>query len=163
MRGSRARRARVGVADGAGRRLGRLAPIGDDAVVGAFVGDVDLGAQLVETQPLGELGGLARRRSRARSRARRAGQPDDEEIEQDLALRRQQGGVARLVRRKLFDVVGDHALQQRRRVGAGDPDDSAIAEPNRLSHHAAAPVSPLARVRDSYVGRWRRSARKTAQ
>ena len=108
-------------------------------MVGAFVGDFDLGAQLVEIQPLGELGGLAGVAVEREVGGRPGGQADDEEIEQDLALRRQQGGVARLVRRKLLDVVGDHALQQRRSLGAGYPDDPAIAEPNRLFAIAAAP------------------------
>ena len=53
-----ARIARVGIDDGVLRGVLRLAPERDDAEPGALVGDGDLGAQLVEAEPPGEIGRL---------------------------------------------------------------------------------------------------------
>ena len=89
---------------------------------------IDLGAQLVEIEPLHQ-----RRRERARAveeeaaavGGRRLGQ---DEIDDDLALRRQQRGKAGPRRRHLGDVAGDQPVEEFARVVAGNLDDAAVGK-----------------------------------
>ena len=129
----------IGIDVTARRVLRLVAPIGENAKVRALVGDCDFRAQPIEAQPLGEIGGLT---SRAIERERRAGfgrQPRDEKIEQYLALRREQRGVARLARAELFDVVGQHALKEGRRILAADAHHPPVLEEYGFLGHGSAP------------------------
>ncbi len=88
--------------------------------------DDDLGAQLVEIEPLHQ-----RRRERARAIEEKAaavggGRLRQDEIDDDLALRREQRGKAGPLRRHPVDVAGDQAVEELARVVAGDLDDAAI-------------------------------------
>ena len=92
-----------------------------------------LGAQLVEIELLDE-----RRRERARAieeeaaavLGRRLG---DDEIDDDLALRRQQRGEARLRRASPWSMsVVSSPLRKVARVGAGDLDHAAVGEKCRF-------------------------------
>ena len=69
------------------------APAATTAIGRGAVLDRHLGAQLVEAEPLGEVGRAPRRR-RGRARRPLAVGLRDDEVEQDLALRRQQRAVA---------------------------------------------------------------------
>src|SRR5262249_31764193 len=52
----------------------------------------------------------------------------EDEVEEDLALRRQQRRIERAARRQLLDIVGDEALQERARLRAGDGNDGTVVE-----------------------------------
>ena len=110
------------------RTVGCAAPVGDDAAVGALVADRDLGPQLVEADSRLARSAACAAGQSSRKAGRRAGRAQDEEVEQDLALRRQQRGVARLARRQGLDVVGQQPLQEARRVLAVDANDAAVGE-----------------------------------
>ena len=87
------------------RRL--AAPEGSDAGSALSSAIVDLGAQLIEAEPPGEFGRLApRAQSSRKTGAVGVGRADDDQVEQDLALRRQQRRVARFAGREPLDVVG---------------------------------------------------------
>ena len=69
------------------------------------------------------------------------GRAHDQHVEQDLPLRREKPGVARLALREPLDVVGQQALQKARRVFAVDLDDAAVPEQGSLVGHGGAPVA----------------------
>ena len=121
------RRARIGVNEGAGQRIGRLAPIGDDTEIGAGVADRDPGPEFIDRQALGEVGG-ERHGTIQEKGWRPAGGAQNEEIEQNLALRGQQRRVARLPRRQADNVVGQHPLQEAGRVLAFDANHAAVGK-----------------------------------
>src|SRR5205085_2324082 len=80
--------------------------------------DLDPGAQPVEHEPLDEIGLL---HCRAVDEIALAG-IDDEEVEQDLALRLEKGGISGLPVRERLDVGGQEPLQEARCIGPGDRD-----------------------------------------
>ena len=92
------------------------------------VGDRDIGAELIHRQALDEIGGLGGGNVEKIPRLR----TDDEEIEQDFALRRQQPRKARFARVQPLDFVGDEALQQFFAVGAIDANDAAVGKSRDL-------------------------------
>lgn len=106
-------------------------------MIGALVDNLDLGAQAVEAEALDEVG---RERRRAVDEERQAGvdgRLHHQEVEQDLALRRQQRGVARLAGAEALDVIGQEPLQKAVGVGARDPDHPAVGEiSGPLSHRS---------------------------
>ena len=108
-------------------------------MVGALVRNRNFRSQLVEAQPLGEIGGLRRRAVEREGRAAVGRQPHDEKIEQYLALRRQQRGIPRLTRAELLDVVGQHALQEAGGILAADAHHAPVVEQNGFLGHGGAP------------------------
>ena len=96
-----------------GRR--RAVPRGDHDVVVAEVRDLDLGAETVKAEPPNE---VAHQRTRQVEQEALA-VPQDEEVEQDLSLRRQQRPIGGGISRRRH--VGRHENgQERLRVGARD-------------------------------------------
>jgi hypothetical protein len=89
----------------------------------AGVGNLDLGAQLVEAEPLGK---LRRLRCRGVEQELVRSRSEDQEIEQDLALRGQERGVARAADRQRLHIVGEQALQEALGVRPRDPCDAAF-------------------------------------
>ncbi len=97
-----------------------------------------LGAQLVEIELVHQ-----RRRERARAveeeaaavRRRRLGH---DEIHDDLALRRQQRGKARLLRADLADIVGGEPVEEAPGVVAGDLHHAAVGK-KRCLHRISMP------------------------
>ncbi len=110
-------------------------------MVGALVGDRDLGAQLVEAEPLGEIGRLGRSAVEEVGRARFGRNARHQHIEQNLALGRKQRGIAGLARTQPPDVVGQKALQETGRVLAGDAHHAAIVEQGGFLRHGGSPVA----------------------
>ncbi len=68
----------------------------------------------------------------------------DQKIEQNLALGRQQRGVARLVRLERGDVVGHQIMQELARIFARYLDDGAVIEQDRRRHVSLPPPPPAA-------------------
>ncbi len=119
---------RVREIDDAVGGAGSRPPLREHAVGAAGVGDLDLGAQAVQLQPLDQLRHFLFRGFEQES-ARRF---DHEEVEQDLALGCQQAGMDRRLVRQQSHVVGDDALQQLLRVVAGNAHDAAIGQQRDL-------------------------------
>ncbi len=119
------RRPSAGARGSRGLALGR----DDHGETRALVAHADLGAQLVEAEPLDELGCLVSGRVEQEAVVT----PKHQKIEQDLALRRQQRGVAGLADGAFFDVVGDQPLQEARRVRSFDPRHAAVIK-KRFGH-----------------------------
>ena len=88
--------------------------------------DLDLGAELVEAEPLYELAFERARRVQHEAASVVRGDRHREKIEQDFSLRRQQRGEARLARLQRSDVARHQPLQEMRRVFAGDAYDGAF-------------------------------------
>ena len=118
--------ARVGVEKAFGDARGLVAPEGRDGAIGAHVSDRDLGAQLVEAKPLGEIGRLRRRAVDEIGGLLAARRAHDDHVEQDLALRREQRRVARFAWGQPLDVIGQQALQKGGRILAAHGKDAAI-------------------------------------
>ena len=134
--GARAQRggARIGV-DEPARRLRLASPNGDDPIVGAFVGDRDLGAQLVDRKPLGEIGRTGAIAIEEIGGASFGGRADDEEVEQNLALRGQQRSVACFAKLERLDVVGQKIVKEAGGVLAADAHDAPVLEKGGFSDH----------------------------
>ncbi len=109
------RQPRVGEGDRASGDVGGVAPLsGHDEL--RRLGDLYLGAQLVEAEPLRKLGHLVLRHLDQEPVAVR----DDEEVKEDLALWGQQAGMDRSPVFGLIETIGDHSLQELVRLRARD-------------------------------------------
>ncbi|OJT97019.1 MAG: hypothetical protein BGN83_16140 [Rhizobium sp. 63-7] len=98
-------------------------PENGDAVFG-FGGNLDRGAQLVHGEPFQQavpLGGIGFEQETA-------GITPDQEIEEDLALRRQQRPRPGFAFRQSLDVGGDQAVKESFRVAAADPDQRTFRQ-----------------------------------
>ena len=104
-----------------------------------------LGAQLIEAEPLGEIGRLRRRAIEKIGGAVGVGRAHDDHVEQDLGLRREKRRIARLARREPLDVVGQETLQKAGRIRAAHANDAAILEISGFLAHRLPPVA-LART-----------------
>jgi hypothetical protein len=120
------RKARI-VADerGVQFRLRAVAPAGHDAQRAGEILDRNLGAQLVETQPLGEVGRL---RPRAIEVKGAVCPCEDDKVEQDLALRAEQRAEARLSGDDAVEVAGQQPVEEGLGLLAAHPDDAAIGK-----------------------------------
>ena len=96
------------------------APTGSDFARRIF-GNLDRGPEPVEAEPFREVLGLLARDIDKKAVPVR----DEEEIEQDLALRGEQAGMDGIGPVCLADIVGDQALQELAGIGAADPEDAA--------------------------------------
>ena len=119
------REPRIGVAQAVFGRADAVPDRHDAEAVGEIL-DRGLGAQLVEIELLDE-GRGERARTIEKEAVARPGFRQDE-IDDDLALRGEQGGEARARRRGLVHVGGDQAVEQAPGVVAGDLDDAAVGE-----------------------------------
>ena len=135
-------------------------PEGGHGLIGAHVSDRDLGAQLIEAKPLGEIGRLPRR---AVDEIRRllAWRAHHDHVEQDLALRREQRRIACFARMKPFDVVGQQALQKASRILAAYANDGAILEHGGFLVHGEGSGRACKRAH-CQIGRFCATARKIA-
>ncbi len=102
--------------------------------------NLDIGAQPVEAQALDEIVSHAGRQVEQKSlvglavlRLRM-----DQEIEEDLALRRQQPAIGNAGRRQACHIGGDDILQEGRGVAAGNAHDGAIIKAGAV-HPCSAP------------------------
>ena len=90
-----------------------------------LLGDFNFSPQLVKRQPADEIIGdigPALQEERVRAGAR------DQEIEKDLALRRQQCARPRYTFRQGIEVGRDDVLQEMFRFGAGNSDEGTIGQ-----------------------------------
>ena len=109
----------VAVARVGERETSRRRRNGDSADV---LGDRDFGAQLVEREPLDQFCGLGSQRFEQET----VGGAQRKELEQDLALRRQQGGEARIAGQQCVERIGREVVEERYGVGAIDGDERAL-------------------------------------
>ena len=109
-----------------GRRRG--APHGGDAERGRAIGDRHLRAQLLEVEPLGQIRGLTCETIEQKERRLLARRGDDDEVEQQLALRTEEGGIARIAPFHGERAVREQPMEQIGRVGAADGDDAALGQ-----------------------------------
>ncbi len=82
----------------------------------------------MQIQPLDEIGGLLAGAIDQIARANFLRQRNDEEIEQQFALRRQKPGIAAFSLGNIQHAIGDEPLQKTRGVGARHFDDAAIVQ-----------------------------------
>ena len=101
--------------------------------------DRHVGAQLVHRQPLRQ----RRTRIRLAVEAERGVPPEDQEVEEILALGGQQGGVDRRAGVQPADVVGDQPLEEAARVAARDRQDGPIVEPDIARHRLSPFHAPV--------------------
>jgi hypothetical protein len=94
--------------------------------------DRDPAAQAVEGEAAGEIGcgGALAVDQHVRAAFRSLGVPEDE-VEQGLALRREQTRPERPLRGEQGDVVGDEPLEEGADVLAGEAEQSAVEEGGR--------------------------------
>ena len=112
-----------------------VADQGGNGEAGADVLEVDLGAQAIHQQPAEQL--LEAREFRLEQQLR--GFLGDEEIEQELALRRQQGAVTRLILANPRNVVAGQSLEKRTCIAAAHREHAAVGKQNVSGgwHHRA--------------------------
>jgi hypothetical protein len=103
---------------------------GRDHVIIRHVANDDVCAQLVHRQPLGEFA----RPFAARLEEIALTRPHDEEVEQDLALRRQQTGIESGRRVEQRHLVGDEPTEQLFRIRTGHRHRAAIRQDRNLAH-----------------------------
>ena len=109
--------------------------------------DRHFGAQLVEAQPSCEVRHQRARRVEQEAAAALLRRRHDDEIEQDLALRRQQRAEAGLPGTEFLHVGGDQPLEEARRIVAADVDDPSIGQMGgRHRHISAACLGGLADI-----------------
>ena len=104
---------------------------GDRLDVAAAIMDGHFRTQLVEIETFGE---ILRERQRAIEKIAPLASGEDKEIEQYLALRRQQRGKARLARSKRRDIVRDKPVQETPCVLACHFHDASVGKRNRFCH-----------------------------
>ena len=122
------------VADEAGLQIRSrgIIPAGKDARGARAVLDGGLGAQPVEAEPLGE---VSRFGARAIEMIGAVRSGEDDEIEQDLALRAEQGAEARPPDRDAVEIAGQKAVEKAFGLLARNLDDAAVGETGHR-HHA---------------------------
>jgi len=101
------------------------------------LGEADVGAQAVEHEPADEV-------VEARGfdvEPERVAVGEHQEIEQVLALRRQQRGVERGRLGQLVQVVADQTLQQLRRIATADLQHAAVAQSRPARHRVPSVVA----------------------
>ncbi|MCY1308279.1 hypothetical protein D9M70_582730 [compost metagenome] len=113
-------------------RRGLVKYHGDDR--GRIDRKVDRRAKLVHRQALQQCFRLVARGLQPKAVA----VTGDHEVEQDLALRRQQGAGTRFIGRQRIEVGGDQSLEEIFGVLAGDGDNRAVVEAN--SGHRSNPA-----------------------
>ena len=115
-------------------RFRPLAPSRRDAPFVRNIRKRNLGAQLVEGEPLQEV----RRCRRWAVEKNRLAPIDRKEVEEDFPLRRQQRREARLATAKPFDVVRDQPLKEACPLLAPDFEQASTGKDCSLSCHAIA-------------------------
>ena len=124
--GAPAERGVAGIGEGA---VGRGACADDDGAVGRL--DRHLRAQAVEAEALGERGGAVGLDVDEDVGA----VGDEEEVEEILALRREQRGIDRAVVEPVH-VVGDEPLEEVAGIGPGDAQHGAVCGAEAFGHRA---------------------------
>ena len=122
MNGTEAEIAVSGIANEGGGGVGVTGP--DDRQIVARR-DLDLGSEAIEQKAFDERvarggGGIDQKRAVAFA---------DQEVEEDFALRRQQGRIAQGVGGDARYIVGDQPLQEVAGFGPGHGDHGAVVEP----------------------------------
>jgi len=110
------------------------APCGEHAEIVGQIFHSDLGAELVELQLVGEALGQRFRAVDQEAAAVARGRLRDQEIHDDLALRRQQRPEPAQSRLQLADIGGDEAVEEVARILACDLDHAPIGE-KRCFHY----------------------------
>ncbi len=121
------RQARVRVAQ-AVLGLGRAVPYRHHAEHGGEILADHLGAQLVEVEPVDERDGERARAVDEEAAAVLGRRLGHDHVDHDLALRGEQRGECRALRRHLVDVGGEQPVEEFARVLAGDLDHAAIGQ-----------------------------------
>lgn len=122
-----------------------LGPEGcDDEAVGA-VGEGDVCAQAVEGQAFGEIGhGVL-----GNVDQEAVGRAEEEEVEQDLALGREEAGVNGAAIAEAGKRIGHEAVKEACGVRAGHGDDATVFENGQVGGHACrCPWSVCPRIED---------------
>jgi hypothetical protein len=107
---------------------GTVTPRRVDLEGGRRVGDRNVSAKLIHRQPLYEVAGFRACDVEQVS----VSTPNDEKVEQDFALRRQQPRMSCFTFVKALNVVGNQALQQFFAVASCHADDAAIGKSRYL-------------------------------
>src|SRR6516164_486954 len=132
----------IGIGDGAVWQAWRRAP-GRCYNEGGILGDLDLGSELIEAEPLSELCPLRLCHLEQKAISRR----HYEEIEEYLSLRREQAGRDGAAWLRLVDIVGNQPLQEAPRGRAGDPHHRAVSKKRRVAlTHLGLPLASRPRL-----------------